>query len=108
MVSILEFCKKEIKELLNNIKDSDELMLVGDRGVYLMSFAQEPGKRNIVYAQGCNPNKDPDYYENKRILFGGDDGADKIGNKQEWMQHMDSDKEFLKLKLTPTEIHLES
>ena len=72
----LKFKTSEIVKLLANLKKEDKLMLVGDHGVYLMSFAQEPDKRQIVYAEGCNPKTDDDFYENKRHIFGGDDGAD--------------------------------
>ena len=56
--------------------------LVGDRGVYLMPNSEwtlPPGeRRDVAYAQGCNPETDEDFYENKQNLFGGDDGSIKI------------------------------
>lgn len=54
--------------------------LVKDHGVYLMSngsprLTLEEGKRGqVVYAKGCNPDKDPDWYEAAYTL-GGDDFA---------------------------------
>ena len=57
------------------------LQLVGDHGVYLMSNAPEQqkqpnGRYRVAYAEGCDPDKDEDFYENKRELFGGDDGVE--------------------------------
>ncbi|WP_019583837.1 DUF3085 domain-containing protein [Thioalkalivibrio sp. ALE16] len=62
------------------------LLLVGDHGVYLMSsgipdlMAPEDGgeRRAVVYALGCDPERDPDWYDTKQDTFGGDDGVDKI------------------------------
>jgi hypothetical protein len=62
--------------------------LVGDQGVYLMNNREfSPGQKQAVvaYAYGCNPQKDPDFYENKRRLFGGDDGA--VAIPAAWIDH---------------------
>lgn len=75
-----------------DMEPAPALFLVGDQGIYLMSNGK-PGlprdeeaakqqasgekfvKQRVAYAEGCDPEKDDDYYENKRQLFGGDDGA---------------------------------
>ena len=56
------------------------LMLVGDQGVYLMSNGLPglPAGKHVVYAEGHNPEQDPDWYEAKRDSFGGDDGVEFI------------------------------
>lgn len=58
------------------------LQLVGDRGVYLMGnhkHESAPSEMGLVaYATGCHPDKDEFWYENKRMSFGGDDGANFI------------------------------
>jgi hypothetical protein len=60
------------------------LWMVTDQGVYLMSPGKPaiPGANGsmnlVVYAQGCNPHIDEDYYDNKRMIMGGDDGVDKV------------------------------
>lgn len=60
------------------------LLFVHDEGVYLMSNglpADQPAgsKRSyVVYADGCNPDVDPDYWETSRALVGGDDFGEII------------------------------
>ena len=54
------------------------LMLVKDRGVYLMSNGKPmlPGVgkgHKVVYAEGCNPLKDDDCWDASRMAMGGDD-----------------------------------
>lgn len=60
-------------------KVQPSLSLVGDHGVYLMTNAKLEGtpssRGTVVYAEGCNPDLDEDFYENKELLFGGDDGS---------------------------------
>lgn len=74
-------------------KHGPSLMLVGDQGVYLMGSQPrpplEPGAKgyHVVYAEGCDPRTDEDFYQNKRDLFGGDDGAEYLELKaiQAWL-----------------------
>lgn len=60
------------------------LFLVHDQGIYLMSGAEErqlidgSEKCLVVYAQGCHPDKDADFWEHSRDLVGGDDFAEAI------------------------------
>ena len=61
------------------------LWLVHDQGVYLMSNGkpgdrvdQEDAKFFVVYAEGCNPNTDEDWWETAREAVGGDDFAEPI------------------------------
>jgi hypothetical protein len=51
------------------------LWLVGDHGVYVMSNGHIAyGERAmVVYADQCNPDTDPDWYDYKVHHFGGDD-----------------------------------
>lgn len=37
--------------------------------------AKTKDKSPIFYVEHCNPHTDPDYYENARTLYGGDDFA---------------------------------
>jgi hypothetical protein len=63
-------------------------LLVGDEGVYLMSnrdFAPGQTKAVVAYVIGCEPGKDWDYYDEKRRVFGGDDGAVVI--PVQWVDH---------------------
>ncbi len=63
------------------------VLLVGDRGVYLMSGADpgdtlEDGKDGlyVCYAEGINPAVDEfdDWYDRKRAMFGGDDFVEAL------------------------------
>lgn len=107
ITAVLEFSKKEIMELLNNIKEDDMLHLVGDQGVYLMSFAEKDvNNRTIVYAKGINPNKDDAWYENKRYTWGGDDGGEDVGTKKVFLQRLEMSKgNTYKIGLSPTNIY---
>jgi hypothetical protein len=54
------------------------LWLVHDQGVYLMSARVDrlTGTRSahlVAYAEGCDPEKDEDWWEASRCLVGGDD-----------------------------------
>lgn len=68
------------------LNNNRALHLVGDHGVCLMAGTVEtmPAKEGakvpnyVVYAQGCNPEHDEFFYENKVDLFGGDDGVERI------------------------------
>jgi hypothetical protein len=73
-----------------------EILLVHDRGVYLMS-AGEP--RDLIddtssfcaYARGCNPNTLPfeQWWENSRALVGGDDFGERLPWADEIKQLLD-------------------
>lgn len=61
------------------------VMLVGDHGVYLMSNGspRDPAEDNggstfVSYTLGIDPGHDADWWETKRALYGGDDGADTL------------------------------
>lgn len=74
----------ESKAICDAAKGSPGLFLVGDRGVYLMSaglpvLSDGTEKGSVVaYAEGIDPDRDSDWCEVKRSVFGGDDGADKL------------------------------
>ncbi|MBW3762683.1 DUF3085 domain-containing protein [Aeromonas veronii] len=64
---------------INQSKVKPALVLVGDHGLYLITNAKVEGspasRGTVVYAAGCNPMLDDDFYENKCELFGDDDGS---------------------------------
>ncbi len=89
------FRASDIRRLVAHVKSSKKfsyyywknwthpgLLLVGDRGIYMMSnglpgLIIPDGSRHVcVYARGCDPSQDADWYERKRFLFGGDDGVE--------------------------------
>ena len=53
-----------------------------DEGVYLMSAGIPPdvmkNKTYVTYAEGCDPNKDEDHWDQARDLVGGDDFAEYL------------------------------
>jgi hypothetical protein len=99
-MSTLHFDLAQVMPLIDHAKSCTEwgatyagpakgpgLWLVGDRGVYLMSNGKphlqkpgaEPDHSIVVYAEECNPDKDPDgWWDAKQAYYGGDDGFDTI------------------------------
>lgn len=65
------------------------LMLVGDRGVYILSGHQrtEEPPFEVAYAKRLNPKMDKDWYDRKGRLFGWDDGVEfiHIPDAKEWV-----------------------
>ncbi len=98
----------------SRIKEShltDSFSLVGDEGVYMMPNRKMEGSAAtngfLVYAESCNPNVDKDYYDNKRALFGGDDGA--ISIPTEWIRiAQKNNNTALSIRLTGTSVTLVS
>ena len=110
---MLKFKKAGLLNLMADLKDSDKLTLVGDHGVYIMSFAHkvtlpEDGPRPLVYAEGCDPEADEDFYDNKHAEYGGDDGGDDIGTVGEMRKMLNMCKDCVRVKLTSTFICVES
>lgn len=105
-MAILEFNITEVEAVIKASKK--EIWLAGDQGVYLCSDTD--GKnRKIAYAFGCNPKKDEDWWENKRYLFGGDDGGDelsKAGFAKElvWCKKYRKGYDIFCINLTKTQI----
>lgn len=61
------------------------LLLVGDHGVYLMTNSKPgvlkkdgSGHSEVIYANGCNPDKDADWWDTKGDTFGSSDGVEFI------------------------------
>lgn len=67
------------------------LLLVADRGVYLMSNAKraegEPG--DVAYAQEADPNKNEDWDLVREQVFGGDDGVEHLDLQliKKWLEN---------------------
>ncbi len=64
------------------------LWLVHDQGVYIMSNGATPdsddptGDRpRPAYAAGCDPDRDPDWWDHGRDLVGGDDFAELLADR---------------------------
>lgn len=68
-------------------KIESALALAKDHGAYLLSngspvqMDEKSGKRLVVYARGCNPDIDKEYYDTTDAICGGDDFVELIGTK---------------------------
>jgi len=126
-MATLIFNAAEVRELVEHCKAAPQhdtyygekvgpsLLLVGDRGVYLMSNGKpklpnkpdnngkiEEGHR-VSYAKGTDPRTDEDWWDAKRDLFGGDDGA--VALPIAWFEKaLAIDPKTIKIKLTATKI----
>lgn len=86
---IVDFDVKTGKAITKPL-DEPSVVLVHDQGVYLMSNAVEGDpidpatagtgyyRRYVVYAKGCDPHKDKDWYCNADSKVGGDDFAEQL------------------------------
>ena len=55
------------------------LLLVHDQGVYLMPGIKAEGPaKYVIYAPGCHPDNDSEWYDTARNLVGGDDFGESI------------------------------
>lgn len=66
-------------------KEVQALAFVHDDGLYLMSTGiphlerpDKPEASKVVYAEGCDPNRNEDFWDRSRELVGGDDFAEYI------------------------------
>ena len=125
-MSKLTFKTAEVRPLFDHAKAASEhrptygqdpipsLHLVGDQGVYLMSsgipmLAKEKDKgegSQVAYAEGTDPNDGGfEWYENKRALYGGDDGVDAVPLHM-FEQAMARDSETFTITLTARSIRV--
>ena len=77
--------------------------LVKDDGIYLMSGnaktkLYKKGKNRICYAKGYNPTKE-DVWEKCRYAVGGDDFAEKLKVKYEWIALLSEKECALKVEV---------
>lgn len=86
--AVVGFCREQ-DSLLPQYRVPTEpcVQLVHDDGVYLMSNGLPPdlldgtpdhGRRFVAYAEGCDPQRDPDWWETARLLVGGDDFSETL------------------------------
>lgn len=67
--------RQEVEKLVNHCKvnGKTEYFIAKDHGAYLGAAPSKSGHKCIFYFKGCDPDKNPDFYEKSRQLFGGDD-----------------------------------
>jgi len=111
----LVFKASEVKRAVEHaIQHEGELILAHDCGVYLMSGA---GPRDIsedgvniyvVYAKGCHPTEDADWYDTARDLVGGDDFGAHLPTEfaQAIKEQIDQGAEEITLNVSSNQIKL--
>lgn len=62
-LELLEFCEKHGQK---------QFAFAKDHGAYFCASPVD-GQNVVKYVKGCNPNKDPEYYDTAMCRFGGDD-----------------------------------
>lgn len=105
---MLRFKKEQLLMLLNVIPSHSELLLVHDQGIYIMSMSQPVGARKIVYAEGCNPETDPNWWDTSRRLVGGDDFGEPFATAGDVLRALASAKKGLTITVTDTQFITET
>lgn len=122
---ILSFAATEVDRIISHAQRCERFLqvhdtattkpmvvLVGDQGVYLMSnglpgdMHQPPSTWFVAYAQGMNPGLDADWWDTKRAVYGGDDGADALDLVDALRALLDRGDAQIHLRLSDTSIHL--
>lgn len=105
---MLTFKKDHLMPLLNAIPANSEILLVHDHGIYIMSMNQPVGERTIVYAEGCDPTRDHNWWETSRRLVGGDDFGEPFATAGELLNALTSAKNGLHIRVTATQFITET
>ena len=74
------FAAADVRRLLAaaEAKGVGTILLVHDQGIYLMGQGMPSGRNPIIYARGCHPQRDCDFWEHSRDLVGGDDFVERF------------------------------
>ena len=101
--------KRCVEHALNNTKNGASILFVHDDGVYIMSAGTPRdmvGNKNYVaYCEGCNPNKDDDFYDHSRYLVGGDDFTEKLRVTKATLKRCEEYEE-LQIEITETKMQV--
>jgi hypothetical protein len=78
----LKFDRTALQNLVSKLGPTDDITLVHDQGIYLMSFKEKmvdgQTKRTVVYARGLDPKDGEEVWDKARAAVGGDDFAEKV------------------------------
>jgi Protein of unknown function (DUF3085) len=105
--------------------EAPAVLLVHDQGVYLMSNgeprdivdadatgrkdeASNEGRSFCVYAAGCDPDADEDWYDTARALVGGDDFGETLPWARELKALIDAGAKTITLRMTENSIEIAS
>lgn len=90
------------------------IIIVGDRGIYMMSngmpgIPRTDGKegQHVVYADQCDPDKNPGWYDLKRATFGGDDGVEFLPIVEQILAKKDKGFTHVRIDFTANQIAME-
>ena len=83
----------------SKLKPQPGLLFVHDQGIYCISNGEprdlvSPESSYCAYALHCDPNKDENFYDNARILVGGDDFGEVLVIQPDWLNACDEYNEF--------------
>lgn len=105
---MLNFKKSDLIPLVTSVPAASQLLLVHDQGIYIMSMSQPVGARTIVYAEGCNPDTDADWWNTSRHLVGGDDFGEPFATAGDVLCALTSTTEGLTITVTDTQFIIET
>src|SRR5262245_6420788 len=91
--------------------DKPLLLLVKDRGVYIMTAAKMPlpeDESHVCYATGYNPAKDDDWYEKAWDAVGGDDFGEEIEASELLLRAIENDGVDIVIDITEHEFSVKT
>jgi hypothetical protein len=90
-----------------------DVVLVHDQGVYVMSAGQprdltreRSSSSYVAYAEGCDPGKDPAWWETARDLVGGDDFGQHLPWAKAISEAIDAGAKTVAINMTRKRISL--
>lgn len=111
-MSKLVFKASEVRRVVEHaITTEGQILLVHDQGIYLMSNGEPRDVVNetsnyVVYAVGCNPETDTNWYDTARDLVGGDDFGETLPFAPAIKEQIESGTEEITLIVTKDAIKL--
>lgn len=105
---MLTFQKSELLDLIDGLHINYPVQLVHDQGVYIMCIDQPREFRVIVYAEGCNPQKDADWWHTSARLVGGDDFGEDLCTVAELSKLMHAAKQVIRITLSENQFTVET
>jgi len=104
---MLAFNKSELEDLIDGLHINYSVQLVHDQGVYIMCMDQPREHRVIVYAHGCHPDKDPDWWHTSARLVGGDDFGETLCTVGELVKLLQVATQHITVTLTEAKMIVE-
>jgi len=106
---MIKFNKDQVFALCLKLNMTDKLVLVSDQGIYLMCFNEKTEKRTIVYAEGFDPSKDEEWFDNRYdVLPDGDDFGEEFCTAKAMLQMValaeKHNKKHIAVKVTESSI----